>query len=118
MFGYLAGRHVNMNYARLPVLCFEVILAAIASGAPLRIALRLINKVKVTASLPVRETSEECLFPNQDRGTDSEFLALQKFGVCPPIFFSILISKSGSTGLVRWSLNPAALLRARSSGWP
>ena len=59
MFGYLAGRHVNMNYARLPLLCFVVILAVIASGAPLRIALRLINKVKVTAPLPVRETSEE-----------------------------------------------------------
>ena len=48
-FGYLAVRHVNLTYARLPLIAMVVIVVMIASGAPFRLAVRLINKVGAAA---------------------------------------------------------------------
>ena len=56
-FGYLAGRHVNWGTAKFPLFSFGIVLALILSGAPFRIALRLINKV--AAVLTLRSASQQ-----------------------------------------------------------
>jgi membrane protein DedA with SNARE-associated domain len=43
-FGYMAGRHLNWNYSRLPVIALAIAVVFTVSGAPLRIAMFLRRK--------------------------------------------------------------------------
>jgi membrane protein DedA with SNARE-associated domain len=44
-FGYYAGRHINWNYSRLPLIAIGLGGLFMASGVPFRIALRIKNRV-------------------------------------------------------------------------
>ena len=44
-FGYFAGRHINWNYSRLPLIAIGLGAVFMASGLPFRIALRIKNRV-------------------------------------------------------------------------
>jgi membrane protein DedA with SNARE-associated domain len=44
-FGYYAGRHINWNYSRLPLIAIGLGALFMASGVPFRIALRIKNRV-------------------------------------------------------------------------
>src|SRR5215468_1911829 len=44
-FGYFAGRHINWNYSRLPLIAIALGAVFTASGAPFRIALRIKNRM-------------------------------------------------------------------------
>lgn len=44
-FGYVAGRHVNWNYSTLPLIAIAGGVVFTLSGAPLRIALRIRNRL-------------------------------------------------------------------------
>lgn len=62
-FGYFVGRHVNWNYSRLPVIAIAAGVVFTASGAPLRIALRIKNKLTPAAATSARRLAEASAQP-------------------------------------------------------
>jgi membrane protein DedA with SNARE-associated domain len=57
-FGYLVGRHVHWNYSTFPLIAVAVVAILIASRLPLRIALRIRNKVADTTTTNVARLTE------------------------------------------------------------
>ena len=57
-FGYIAGRHVNWNYSTLPLIAIAAGVLFTASGAPLRIALRIKNKLAPIAATNASRLAE------------------------------------------------------------
>src|SRR5262249_4448432 len=57
-FGYVVGRHVNWNYSRLPLIAIAAGVVFTASGAPLRIALRIRNRLIPAAAATANRLAE------------------------------------------------------------
>jgi membrane protein DedA with SNARE-associated domain len=62
-FGYFAGRHLDWNYLRIPVIVVAVAVAFTVSGAPFRIALRMKNKLAPTAAINATRPMEASTQP-------------------------------------------------------
>jgi membrane protein DedA with SNARE-associated domain len=57
-FGYYVGQHVNWNYSRLPLIAIAAGVVFTASGAPLRIALRIRNRLIPAAAATASRLAE------------------------------------------------------------
>jgi membrane protein DedA with SNARE-associated domain len=57
-FGYFAGRHVQWNYSRLPLIAMAAAAVFTFSGAPLRIALRIKKRLAATAAASANRLTE------------------------------------------------------------
>ena len=62
-FGYYAGRHINWNYSRLPLIAIASGAVFIASGAPFRIALRIKNRMATAALTSANRLAEASTQP-------------------------------------------------------
>ncbi|HEY2381628.1 MAG TPA: DedA family protein [Terriglobia bacterium] len=62
-FGYFAGRHVHWNYSRLPLIAIAAGVVFTASGAPLRIAFRIKNKLAPAAATTASRLAEASAQP-------------------------------------------------------
>jgi membrane protein DedA with SNARE-associated domain len=62
-FGYVVGRHVNWNYSRLPLIAIAAGVVFTASGAPLRIALRIRNRLIPAAAATASRLAEPSTQP-------------------------------------------------------
>jgi membrane protein DedA with SNARE-associated domain len=62
-FGYYAGRHINWNYSRLPLIAIASGAVFIASGAPFRIALRIKNRMAAAALTSASRLAEASTQP-------------------------------------------------------
>jgi membrane protein DedA with SNARE-associated domain len=62
-FGYLMGRHVNWNYSRIPLIAVGLAAVFTLSGAPLRIALRIRNKLATAAAMSANRLAEASTQP-------------------------------------------------------
>ena len=57
-FGYFVGQHVNWNYSRIPLIAIAAGVVFTASGAPLRIALRIRNRLIPAAAATASRLTE------------------------------------------------------------
>jgi membrane protein DedA with SNARE-associated domain len=57
-FGYFAGRHVNWNYSRLPLIAMAAGAVFMFSGVPFRIALRIKNKLAAATAASATRLTE------------------------------------------------------------
>ncbi len=57
-FGYVVGQHVRWNYSRLPLIAIAAGVVFTASGAPLRIALRIRNRLIPAAAATASRLAE------------------------------------------------------------
>jgi membrane protein DedA with SNARE-associated domain len=57
-FGYVVGHHVNWNYSRLPLIAIAAGVVFTASGSPLRIALRMRNRLIPAAAATASRLAE------------------------------------------------------------
>jgi len=68
-FGYFVGQHVNWNYSRLPLIAIALAVVFTVTGAPLRIALRMKNRLiaatATTAERLTEATSQPACVPKK-----------------------------------------------------
>jgi membrane protein DedA with SNARE-associated domain len=62
-FGYYVGRHVDWSYSRLPLIAIAVGVVFTASGAPLRIALRIKTKLATATANSAARLAEASTQP-------------------------------------------------------